>query len=725
MSYVKEIQTQIQNRDFSKFLILWEEYCSDDNVDSKELIEILELIKKSDFAIPFGKYAELALPLWKATENEQASIKVISLIIDLETTNSETLANTALEILEKNHSEDAEFNDRLRLIGLRPQANFQGAISNYKLLSHMKAGKCVFHTGGWGTGEIIDVSTLREQLSLEFEYLAGRKHLTFKNAFKTLEPLDDDNFLARRFVNPDHLENEAKKDPVGVIKILLRDLGPLTAAEIKEEVCELVIPEKEWSKWWQNARAKIKKNTLIETPTNLKSPFKLRETEVTHEEQLHKKIHNIEDVAAIIQTTYNYVRDFPNMLKKAEVKNSIKEKMKALLATEDLLPELELQIYLFFEHLLDYIPSGGKTVKEILCTSKDVETLVADIEIIAFKKRALVALRQFREDWQEHFISLLIKIPQSQLKDYLLKELSQDEARGALIHLLDDLQHYPSKSPEAFVWYFQKITSKTGAKYPFGDKQGQCKFMESFLVLLHKIEHNSDYRDLAKKMHQLVINKRYQLIRTIFEGSTLEFVKEFLLLASKCHTFTSHDHKILLSLAQVVHPELLTTKKIEDRLQHDGRIIWTTEEGYRKTQQRAQQIGTVEIVENAKEVEAARALGDLRENSEYKFAVEKRRQLQGELKRLSEELNKARMITENDINNEEVGIGNIVSISTKEGKTDTYTILGPWDADADKNILSFQSKLAQSMIGRKVDDKFTFRDEQYKIDKINSFMQSE
>ncbi len=44
-------------------------------------------------------------------------------------------------------------------------------------------------------------------------------------------------------------------------------------------------------------------------------------------------------------------------------------------------------------------------------------------------------------------------------------------------------------------------------------------------------------------------------------------------------------------------------------------------EGYQKIKERVQHIGTVETVENAREIEAARALGDLRENSEYSLPL--------------------------------------------------------------------------------------------------------
>lgn len=722
MSYLKEIQNQIKKRDFSKFILLWEEYCSDDQVDPEEYAEILKVIKASDFALPFGKYVELGLPLWEMIKDKKHSYKVLSLIVDLQTNNNESLSEKATQLLEEAHSTEPEFNERMRLVGLKPLGDYQGAMSNYDLLAHMAIGKCVFHTGGWGTGEIVDLSPIREQLAVEFEYLSGRKYITFKNAFKCLIPLQDDHILARRFVDPDKLEKEAKKDAVATIKDLLRDLGPLTAAEIKDELCELVIPDKDWTKWWQNARVKLKKDTMVEMPNSLKEPFVLRKQEVTHEEQLQKDMKVFSDVASVIQTTYNYVRDFPNMLKNDEVKNSIKDKLAALLKNEEISLYHELQIYIFFENLLGIHADDGRTVKEIIVLSKDVEELVNRIEIIAFKKRALVAIREYREDWINCFLSLALKISQSQLREYIFKELNSPEAKEHLLGLLEDLLSHPIRSPEALVWYFQKILSDPKQEFPYSDKKGINRVSESYLVLLHQIENHIEFKELAKKMHQFLINKRYEVVRILFDGADINYIKEFLLLASKCQLFTGHDHKILHSLAGVVHSELGPIRRTEDRLRLDGRTIWTSEAGYHFVKNKAQKIGTVEIVENAREVEAARALGDLRENSEYKFAVERRRHLQNELKRLSDELNRARIITHQDISLEEIGIGNVIELLVDDSISLKYTILGPWDANAEENILSFQSKLAQEMIGKKVNDKFTFRDQEYKIVSIKSYL---
>ena len=140
--------------------------------------------------------------------------------------------------------------------------------------------------------------------------------------------------------------------------------------------------------------------------------------------------------------------------------------------------------------------------------------------------------------------------------------------------------------------------------------------------------------------------------------------------------------KILRSLTEVVHPSLAPPKQRRGVKEDDqNEEIWTTEEGYLKVQERIRQIGTVEMVENAREIEAARALGDLRENSEFKFAQERRTRLQSELKTLSSQLNRARIITPDDIHMDEVGIGNTVNVKDSKGNKTLYTILGPWDTD--------------------------------------------
>lgn len=721
MGYLEDLKVQINNRDFSKFWQLWEEYCTSDTVDVEEFIQILKAIKSSDFAKQFGQYVETALPLWETITDPKGSYEVLKLLYDLQTVNSPKLADLALESLQKLYGNQPEFNERIRLVGLRSRDNFQGALSNYDLLAHMLKGNFVFHIGGWGTGEIVDISPIREQVGIEFENISGRKYFNFTNAFKTLIPLANDSFLARRFAKADQLEQEARENPVAIIKLFLNDLGPKTAAEIKDELCDLVIPEKDWAKWWQAARAKLKKDTMVESPESLKEPFRLHKAEVTHEERLHKAIGKKSGLEELIQTSYSFFRDNPSMLKKGEVTDPIKEKMLSALSNPELSTAQELQIRIFLESHFDY-HAEGMSVKEHIKKIDHFQHILDEIEIIAFKKRILTSAREHRKDWGDIFLSLLFTPQQSTLRDYMLKELNQGESQPLLVDKLRNLALNPLQAPEFLVWYFQKLLSKEKQDLPYGDKEGQCLFFEAFLILFSLIDSKPEYKDLTKKMYNLLSGKRYAMVRSIIQGTSLDFIQEFLLLVAKCQTFTDHDLKILRSLAEVVHPSLNPHKK-KQQAEHDHHILWTTESGYLRIQHRMHQLSTTEMVENAREVEAARALGDLRENSEYKFALEKRARLQSELKHLSEQISRARIITEQDISTEEVGVGNVVELIDSSGKKITYTILGPWDANPDHGILSAQSKFAQAMLGLKKGEKFTFKDTEYTIISLKSFLE--
>lgn len=719
MGYLKDFQTHIANHDYPSFLKLWEEYCSGDELEAEEVCEILRAVKPSDIAEPFGRHVDRIIPLWQKMPEDELSREVLKLIIDIQTINNEALAELAYNYLKTRYSDQKYFNDKIRLIGLRGKEKFQGAISNYELLSHMNKGKYVFHTGGWGAGEIVDVSLVREQLTLEFDYVPGRKELSFATAFKTLVPIPDDHFLALRFGNPDLLEKKAKEDASEIIRMLLRDMGPKTAAEIKDELCDLVIPAAEWTRWWQNTRGKIKKDTMIATPESIREPFRLRKSELSHEERLQRVLENKPDANTLIQMVYTFMRDFPETLKNADFKATLLAKMAEMLSYNEISSAQELQIHFFLQDLNN--AKELPAINELIQSFESIEKIIDSIEVLSFKKRVLMEARKVRADWKESFLDLLFKVGQAPLRDYILSELISAKADNELKEKFQNLYTHPSRHPEAFMWYFQKL--QTQKSIPFSDKQGKIRFFEGLLILLSHIENNPDQREMVKKIHALLSGDRFAIVRQMMASGSIEDAKEFILLASKSHSLSDHDQKIFQSLAEVAHPSISKSKKKQDSSSEmDSQVIWTTHEGYLKLQQRIQQIATVETIENAKEIEVARSHGDLRENAEFKAALEKRDRLQSELKTLSDQLSIARVITKEDIIPNEAGVGTIVECENKDSKKVTYTLLGPWDADPERNILSFQSKLAQALKGKKVGDKFTIQGDELTITAIHSFL---
>lgn len=716
MSYLDDIEQKIEKDDYPGFLHLWEEYCGDEDFDGEELSQILELLSRSRFAGRFGPYAETALPLWERVEDPEQKHGVLRGIIDLQTSNTPELGEAVMHALKTRYGKDPNFNEKIRLVGLRNGSPFQGAIRNYELLSHLEPGKFVYHTGGWGTGEVMDVSLVREEIVLEFEAVAGRKGLAFENAFATLVAIDDGHFLAKRFGDADALEAEARKDPVGVIRLLLKDLGSKNASEIKDEMHDLVIPADDWTRWWQSARGKVKKDTHIQTPGSLREPFVLRREEVSHADRITEVLKHKEEVDDVVLTTYNFLRDFPEVLRETETHDYVRGRLLDLWARDDLTDAQRIEVAALIEEFLGEKPERplAQLVKEV----DELGTAIDQMTIAAFKKMALVAIREVREDWDRLFLDMLFLLPQSALREYMVKELSaQDGPRAALLERLEELLEVPIRGAHLFVWAFQRIVGK-GGEVPMRTEGDIYRWFEGFLVLFHQLEHVPEYRDLVKRIYSVLTAKRYQLVRDTLKDSPVAFAREFLLLVSKCHTLGAHDQQILRSLVDVAHPQLAQVKAKEEA---EDQVIWTTETGYHKVHQRIEQIGTVEMIANAREIERARELGDLRENAEFKAAQEKRRWLQKEMRMLSDQLNAARIMRREDVVTIKAGKGCIVELESHEGETLRYTLLGPWDADPDNNILSYQSRLAQAMHGHKKGDRFEYQGKSYTVKSIENY----
>jgi transcription elongation factor GreA len=110
------------------------------------------------------------------------------------------------------------------------------------------------------------------------------------------------------------------------------------------------------------------------------------------------------------------------------------------------------------------------------------------------------------------------------------------------------------------------------------------------------------------------------------------------------------------------------------------------------------------------EIERARALGDLRENSEFKAALERQQFVTSRLSHLRLRLSKLSGVREEDIPRNRVGFGSrvtVLDLDTKEREVYALT-LGEFiegSEDGDARPVSMASPLGKALLGRKVEEK--------------------
>ena len=110
-------------------------------------------------------------------------------------------------------------------------------------------------------------------------------------------------------------------------------------------------------------------------------------------------------------------------------------------------------------------------------------------------------------------------------------------------------------------------------------------------------------------------------------------------------------------------------------------------------------------VELPKELERARAHGDLSENAEWAMAKQRQEFLRARLSNLEARVAELAMINLESIPRQTVGLGSKVELEDLDGGTRVeYEIVVPEEVDGAQNRISLSSPLGRALIGKAAED---------------------
>lgn len=109
----------------------------------------------------------------------------------------------------------------------------------------------------------------------------------------------------------------------------------------------------------------------------------------------------------------------------------------------------------------------------------------------------------------------------------------------------------------------------------------------------------------------------------------------------------------------------------------------------------------VERPKNVRDIEEARAHGDLKENAEYHAAKERQGFIEGRSRDIESILAQADIIDPAKLSGTKVVFGATVKLTdTDSGEEVTYTIVGDHEADIKASRIAISAPVARAMIGR-------------------------
>lgn len=568
-------------------------------------------------------------------------------------------------------------------------------------LEAMQPGTWCIHRS-WGMGVIKDYDEKANRLIIDFEDHADGHAMDPAFCVDKLDILSPANILVRQKEDPGAIEDMIKKNPADLVVEILSHTpdNSASAPELERQLSRLL--GSRFKKWWTGTKRVLVKDPRIAVPSKKTDPYILREIPVRAEDEIldeffetknpHKKV-QLADKLLALSVKHEDIKDaLPDILK--ELAASLKD-AKALNEGERLYGIwVRNDLARFIHEDPEQIePRSG----DLLKASPSLSDLAETIPGSHYKRYLNLIERTFPEEWVRIHFELL-KNSSGKFTTEVTNYLIDKELGTQVAETLERWLNEQNLKGPVLLWI---IKNRRSRKYG--------KLMEGILGprLLNAIFYAIDYEAL-----QNAGNRRIALADAV--GDDAKLIGELL---EECSQETAHDLATMLMLNQGF--EELSKKSVLARFiklfpaiqsivdgdsQQRQRALIVSVESYEARKAEYDELVSKKIPENKEAIATAREHGDLRENAEYKMARQEQDTLLARKSQLEIDLSRCQTTTFQDAPTDIVGVGSVVTLelATDEGPTVRFAVLGAWDSDPERHILSYQTAMAQALVSKQL-----------------------
>jgi transcription elongation GreA/GreB family factor len=482
---------------------------------------------------------------------------------------------------------------------------------------------------------------------------------------------------------------------VALVQNILESLdGKASAQQIGDWLIGDIFTEAEWKRWWESTRKALKASGAFSIPAKKTDPIQIRGEGVSHADELlvafNKARQPKQQIAAAEQIIKSY----------EQFKEPEKQLQPIVVATENaaarnqkLHPELAFELIIARDDLLALVPSLhvthiGLTLSKLIVEDEKRLTLILPNLPAAKEKRVLQALPEaLGEGWTERALRLM-EASHGRMVAQIPRILTEGGRHGELRAMLERSIREHSATSEMLIWL-------CGEKKTWSDLITP-DLLWAILAALEREQHNSSGR--ASKLQKALVDDR-ELLGEIFKKVDVGLARDAMRRLQLTPLFDELTKRSLLARMVKVHPELENMIAGAEPQEKTAPLIvsWSSLE---KRRAEYEEIVKVKIPENTKEIAIARSYGDLSENFEFKAAKQMQSVLMRRKAELEVMLHDARGTSFENPDTSRVSIGTIVKLRNLEtNNEETYTILGAWDGDPDRHIISYQTAIGQALLG--------------------------
>ena len=568
-------------------------------------------------------------------------------------------------------------------------------------LEQLKPGTFCLHKS-WGFGRVAQWNLLLNQILIDFIGKKGHA-MQLQYAAENLEIIPADHFLARKANDLAATKKLAKDDPVVVVRNILDSLnGKATAQQISEWMVPDVFTDAEWKKWWDSARKQMKASGAFSIPVKKTDPVQLRAEGVSQADELivaFNHAHQPKQQIAALEQILKFQEQFKEPEKQLQPVIATIENVAT--RNQKLHPELTFELVLLRDELLERFHQlktthiGLTVVKLIVDEEKRLVIILPKLSA-AKEKRILQTLpTALGERWSARALQLMQATHGRMVAQ--IPHVFRDAGKQAELQtMLERSIREHSATSEMLVWLCMERKDWPELINP--------ELLAAILSALEREQHSAPGR--ASKLQRWLVDDR-QLIADLFADADVGLARDTMRRLQLSPLFDELTKRSLLARVVKVFPDLESMIAGAQPQEKAAPLIvsWSSLE---KKKAEFEELVKKKIPENTKEIQVARSYGDLSENFEYKAAKQMQAVLVRRRSELERDLQNARGTSFESPDTSRVSIGTIVTVRDKNSKkSETYTILGAWDGDPDRNIISYQTAIGQALLGKKTGDAAT------------------
>ena len=580
------------------------------------------------------------------------------------------------------------------------------------LVSLTEAGFC--HHKSWGFGRIVSVDLALGRLNIDFTTKTGHS-MDLAFSAESLKAIAKDHILARKALDLDGLKREAALHHLSVVKLALASFGGSATADQIQTILKDVISS-DWKKWWEVARSEMKKDGHFTVPLKKTEPILYQESELNIGVRLATDFKAAKGLKARVAVASEILKSVTDINDKAVITEIVAMLNADITNHAVTMPALALEGVFIRDDLkksaaLD-IAEGPITVHDILTSQNKLVDFFAELPA-AKHRRTLEALRDSAPDWGAKLILIINNVSAKlagECARLLLIENRGQLLKQELIRLVS--QH--GASSELLLWLGKERDDH------FADILGP----EVFRAMLTAMERDAFNEKRSNRLHDFILDD-IKLLPELIESADIEVIRDLTRSLQLSPSFDDMDKRSLFARIVKAYPaiqEMITGEnKKED---HNFLVSWPS---LQRRQEEYQDLVNKRIPANVKDIALARSYGDLRENHEYKSAKEMQRVLQRRKAELERDLGRARGTDWANVRTDVVGPGTVIHVTEIQSDTkERIYLLGAWDGDPDKNILSYLTPFAKIFLGQPVGGEVNFSSEgkvkKYRIDGITAYV---